>query len=737
MLGFTALLALALPLPDFQTPPEIPEVAPPETTTPPSLPELDDTYHRAAEALRQRDCDVALSLLDPRVGNQEPDAAFARVVQGLYAHACEDVERARELLFLGGGVGSPLEDWRLLILADVTYALDQPAVAHAALDKLRNQYPESPLRWQARETAARHAWEAGDAEQALSIIERARPLAVEGLAEEAARLHLETLAWEIGVATDRPEVRRRAARQLLVHAPETAEELEVLEAFELAPGAGEVPWARILTPEQLVTRGRSLLDERRPEAAAETLAALPEERRDFDGLMLTAEALTRSRRGTEARLLLAENAPEDHPDHRAAWTWAVAEALEDMSSAYRGRDNLPSTERRALRNDYEERLLEVARLGRQPWAGHALRALFRERVSEDRFEGALEVLTALRRVEPEDDTGAEWLWDLGWEAYERGNSSGAVGYWSELTALYPEDRDSRAARYWSGRAYERLGRVDTARRLYEQVAAADTTDFYRRYAVARLGEAPNAPHTPTAEAWPTDPLLQRARYLSDLGLDELAQTELDVLRPRAEPRAASALHSLILARRQQPRSSIGHIWRAFPSLGSANQASIPRAARELYYPLSYLEDIRISAEQAGLPLPLVLGMIRQESGFDRYATSRVGAKGLMQLMPATGREVAQRLGMPFSQNNLGNPSFNTRLGTTYFRQVLSMFDGDVELALAGYNGGPYRIRRLWNAAGRRDKDEFLEGLPVRESKIYVKRITLLSDSYERLYDLGE
>jgi soluble lytic murein transglycosylase len=110
----------------------------------------------------------------------------------------------------------------------------------------------------------------------------------------------------------------------------------------------------------------------------------------------------------------------------------------------------------------------------------------------------------------------------------------------------------------------------------------------------------------------------------------------------------------------------------------------------------------------------------------------------MQLMPSTGRELARRLQLPFSLSRLHDPGYSLQLGTAYFRQMLGMFDGRVELALAGYNGGPGRISRLWRAAGpQAELDRFLEGLSVGESKVYVKRILLLADSYRSLYpDLG-
>jgi soluble lytic murein transglycosylase len=107
-------------------------------------------------------------------------------------------------------------------------------------------------------------------------------------------------------------------------------------------------------------------------------------------------------------------------------------------------------------------------------------------------------------------------------------------------------------------------------------------------------------------------------------------------------------------------------------------------------------------------------------------------------MPSTGKEVAHRLGLPFSTARLSQPDYSLKLGTRYFRQLLGQFDGSVELALAGYNGGPGRISRLWRAAGPSPElDRFLEGLTVVESKNYVKRILLLAASYRSLYpDLG-
>ncbi len=295
--------------------------------------------------------------------------------------------------------------------------------------------------------------------------------------------------------------------------------------------------------------------------------------------------------------------------------------------------------------------------------------------------------------------------------------------------------DGRRGRYWTARAFEALGEAERAQQIYREVASSDTTDLYRKNALARLGRRAVPPQNEEAapEPWPAEPQLARARLLTDLGLETLAETEMQLSGAGASERSQRALEALILARKGERRKSILVIRDAFPALGTPHQARLPEEARRLYHPLDYEETIRPWALRNGLPLHLVYGIIRQESAFDPQAQSWAGARGLMQLMPATARELAGRFGLPYSNDKLSDPDFNIRLGTSYFSQVLDMFDGNQELALAGYNGGPYRIKRWWREWGSSDLDRFLESLSLEESRTYVKRITVLSDSYRQLY----
>src|SRR4029079_6187504 len=204
---------------------------------------------------------------------------------------------------------------------------------------------------------------------------------------------------------------------------------------------------------------------------------------------------------------------------------------------------------------------EAARLGEKdsearPIAVKALRARFAEHASRENVASALADLRRLHALAPDDDTGVPCLWERGWRESRSRNYTGALGFWSELVADAPRERYPRQARYWSARALERLGQTERARARYAELAAADTTDFYRRHAVVRLGEdaarGVTASIAPPPEPWPTDRRLLRARYLSDIGLDGLAATELalagDSVEPSVDPRALAALQGVVLAR---------------------------------------------------------------------------------------------------------------------------------------------------------------------------------------------
>ncbi len=125
---------------------------------------------------------------------------------------------------------------------------------------------------------------------------------------------------------------------------------------------------------------------------------------------------------------------------------------------------------------------------------------------------------------------------------------------------------------------------------------------------------------------------------------------------------------------------------------------------------------------------LVLAVIRQESAFDAKATSHAGARGLMQLMPATAKVVAKRARVRYVKARLTrNPDYNMALGQSYLAELLKDFKGSLPMAIAGYNAGPHRVRQWVKAFGDpRDADvdaiDWIEMIPFDETRNYVQRV---------------
>ena len=708
-------------------------VVPPSLPARPVIPP--NFFEGAAQALRQGNLQEARQLLD-QVAAEHPDQAEeARLAAGLYAYAAGDLGLARELLAAASVPDSALEDWRLYLLAETTAGGGEPEMARQAYARLIADFPRSPLRPLASLESAELARRQRQPHLALALIGEARLAGMEG---KMAR-RLESLAWRIGRETANPEAQRQAARGLLIEAPLSSDALEASRTFHAFSGG--VDWDLLLSSDDALRRARSLLDSGSAAVALSTLDGMAPAGQTFEWRLLKARALTDGRRGFEA-LALLEGVTPPTVEQQAALEWERAQAAADAATAHGGRENLPTPERRRMFAASHQHLANVVRSRADlQLSKEALRTLYEDYLEADLFEPALEALRALRRIDPDDGTGTADLWERGWAEYQSGNLTGAVGVWSEMEGVYPSHRETQRARYWKGRALEELGHGARASEVYRDlVTSSDTSDFYLRQALARLGTEPEpnrmmltAAGSP-AGPWPADPSLQRAKLLTDLGLDELAMREMELAAGRANARDLLALKALILCRTGERRSGLVLLREAFPALGGPYQASVPEEILRAYYPLEHSGAIRDNARRNGLPPSLVAGIIRQESAFDPRATSPVGARGLMQLMPATAREVSGKVGIPYIPERLYAPEVSVHLGTAYFREVLDRFDGNVELALAGYNGGPNRIRRLWKEAGPQVQlDSFLENLGIDESRNYVKRILVLADSYRQLY----
>jgi soluble lytic murein transglycosylase len=687
----------------------------PARTSRPSVPT--GLYAQAARALRHSQLQEARQHLDAVAESHPKEADRVQLLQGLYAAEAGDAGLAEELLADASSTDRTLEDWRLFLLAESALENDRPDVASAALEKLLAGSPGSPLRAQAYLHAARLANEEGDERRTLSLIEGARREGVTG----AAAVELENLAWDIGREIDDDQVSREAGRRLLTRAPLTAGALGVADTFRALDG--DLDWASILSAGEVKQRARSFLSVERLSAALDTLDNVPRAERDVEWHLLQARALIESGDAREALDVLA-SVPGETEEDRAGLEWERALATARLSRLEEAHRHLANAVRFGAKAELSE---------------DALRDLYEDFLDAGLITQAIDTLKLLRHLDPGDTTGARDLWERGWTRYGRGDYAGAVTFWAELSEVYPEHADAQRGRYWQARALEKLGKPGEAREIYtEMVVSSDTSDFYNRRAMARLGVPPVSAEIQLAKAssapWPIDPLLERAKLLTDLGLDELAQREMELVEKEANHRDLLALRAIVMGRQGKRRGSIALLREAFPALGGPQQSSVPEEILRAYYPLDYEDTIRAAAAANGLPAWLVAGIIRQESAFDPRATSPVGARGLMQLMPATASEVANRLDTRYPADGLYDPELSIELGAAYLAQLIKMFDGNVELALAGYNGGPNRILRMWNEAGPTPElDDFVENMDLDESRDYVKRILVLADSYRQLY----
>jgi soluble lytic murein transglycosylase len=273
------------------------------------------------------------------------------------------------------------------------------------------------------------------------------------------------------------------------------------------------------------------------------------------------------------------------------------------------------------------------------------------------------------------------------------------------------------ALYWQGRAAEARGAKAAADGFYA-AGARHMTTFYGQLAAEKIGQKLTLPGDPQLTPgdrarFEASDIVQGARLLHDEGQRDLFKgfvLALDDVLPTASDQAL--LIDLVRGYGDQDTSM--RIAR-----GAAQRGFI---LPERAYPY------RAPPQVEGAPEPaLVLAITRQESGFDPYVRSGVGARGMMQLMPSTAAIVARRLGVDYSPSRLDDPDYNMRLGSSFLGQLVSQFSGSYVMAVAGYNAGPGRPTAWSNfcgdpRGGSTDPIDFIECIPFSETRNYVMRV---------------
>lgn len=370
--------------------------------------------------------------------------------------------------------------------------------------------------------------------------------------------------------------------------------------------------------------------------------------------------------------------------------------------------------------------------------------LLRGRIFEASGKPA-EAEAAYRRVAREftrDEAAGAALWQLGWHAFIRGDLEASAWYLSELAELPVAQGYRLPAAYWAGRSHEAVGERSEARRLYLIPLREAPRSYYGLLAARRVDGAKIGPGNLPAPPLPSDPLtslagdrrIARAEALRAIGLVEFAAAELEQFLA-GPPDDLGKLYgvSAVYVRNEQYHLALRILRRHFADLARSGSPMLPRAFWEMFYPIGWARELREASARAGLDPHLVAAVVREESSFFPLARSRVGARGLMQLMPETARPMAARQRMAFGQGELLDaPAVNLQMGTAFLAGLLKEF-GEPRLAAAAYNAGPARVRKWWAARRSDDVEVFVEQIPFDETRHFVKRVMVAWEEYRRIW----
>jgi soluble lytic murein transglycosylase len=225
-------------------------------------------------------------------------------------------------------------------------------------------------------------------------------------------------------------------------------------------------------------------------------------------------------------------------------------------------------------------------------------------------------------------------------------------------------------------------------------------------------------------------------YAADLEKEALREAE-SAVQGKRDDAAFLAMAAWIHSDRRRNLDAFRTIRAAFPFHGSATGDLLPRPIWELFYPLGYWEQIERHSVERGLDPYLVAALIRQESTFNPRVRSHAGARGLMQILPSTGRFLARQERLRYDISDLYDPEINIRYGTRYLKDVLGSFGGRVDYALASYNAGPHRVKRWTGMDLTIPSEVFIEEIPFDETRDYVKLVLRNEMLYRRLYGGAE
>jgi soluble lytic murein transglycosylase len=543
---------------------------------------------------------------------------------------------------------------------------------------------------------------------------------------------------------DQPVDGRETLKKLWVKFPQTKEAKEA-ESL-LATNIGGEPWAP--QPDDFYTRAQAFLGQALHVEAIEELKTFlakdASSSRRGDAKLKLGVAQVRLKLYDQARDTFQELAggPTAQSDEAAVWLARVylrqglGEKLLDLSRSVHKRSL--SSERKGQINLFAGIWLE----------------------DQAQFDEAIAMYRQVAKSGEPASQRAEAQWREGWVLYRTGRYQEAITAWQPIVGQRDGELEPQAL-YWIARSHGHTGGPKSAE-LFQLLCKRYPLTYYCQSAQSQTNipvfapadrekiqedsagmdvtgsSSTNAARLPVQHGNGREEIEQQSAYrraleLRTLGLEQDAARELTVLMDRysRDSNALTAL-SVMLNEAGAYHNALRLVRARFRDRLERTGEAVADDLWNVAYPTGLIHTIKTQGVNGVDPF-LVAAIIREESQYDWRAVSRVGAIGLMQIMPATAKAVAQQHRLPsVAREDLFDQDTNIQIGVRYVEQLLTQFSGNVAQAIAAYNAGPIAVRS-WAAVYRgRSEDEFVELIPYQETRQYVKRVLRSYKEYLRL-----
>lgn len=374
--------------------------------------------------------------------------------------------------------------------------------------------------------------------------------------------------------------------------------------------------------------------------------------------------------------------------------------------------------------------MELAGEGqKQDFADDALMEAAGLRKGAGKYGEAALLFGKLAQISPGSTHVSRATWESGWCHYLAGEQERAA---AAFRMLLDDTNQREKALYWLGRVLEKEGNAESAD-YYSTLLNDYPAGFYAAWYRERKGIRDGRESLPRRRVTINAPLpdgYEKPLLLASMGMVDEARREAFARRKNGD--------------RKGLFPSFARLYLEMGDYGSAislfQQNRVPKWEQETLplwtagYPLAFTGHVEHQTVSNSLSEALIYALIRAESSFSPAVKSSAGAIGLMQLMPETAKATAREKAV-FDPARLVRPEYNIMLGTRHFRHLLDGYNGDVIYSVAAYNAGSGAVARWRKRLQGLDKDEFIESIPYRETRDYVKKVYAGAAIYRQLYGL--